>query len=294
VTVTRARPFLKWAGGKLQLLGELEPLLPDSIDRYVEPFLGGGAVFFHLSPVVSTALLNDVNPRLVELFTLVRDDVEGLIDEIGRLAGRGANTSRTYYRRRNEYNACLDDGEPLRRCALFVYLNRTCYNGLYRVNGKGLFNVPFGRYGKPRILDEDRLRNASRALARAERIESMDFSTFLLESCREGDFVYLDPPYVPVSTTSSFTSYAQGSFDVDDQRRLADTLAALHARSVRWMLSNSFTPVSRRIFVTGLMDRIGLPKRRPYVRRIEARRAINSRVDRRGPVHEYVLRNYRD
>jgi len=294
VSVSRVRPFLKWAGGKLQLIGKLAPLFPGSIDRHVEPFLGGGAVFFHLAPGVGNAILNDVNPRLVELYALVRDDVEGLIGEIGGLAGRGANTSRTYYRRRDEYNACLDDGEPLRRCALFVYLNRTCYNGLYRVNSKGLFNVPFGRYARPRILDEDRLRAASRALARAERIESMDFGPFLLESCREGDFVYLDPPYVPVSSTSSFTSYAQRPFGVDDQRRLADTLAALHARSVRWMLSNSFTPVSRRIFVTELMDRIGLPGRRPYVYRIEARRAINSRGDRRGPVHEYVVRNYRD
>ncbi len=287
-----ARPFLKWAGGKLQLLGKFAPLWPRRIDRYLEPFLGGGAVFFRLAPDVGTAMLNDVNPRLVELFTLVRDDVDGLIEEIVHLSGRGANTSRTFYRRREEYNACLDGGEPRRRCALFVYLNRTCYNGLYRVNSKGLFNVPFGRYKNPRILDEERLRAASRALQRAQRIESTDFSSFLLESCRDGDFVYLDPPYVPVSSTSYFTGYSRNAFGTGDQRRLADTLATLHERSVRWMLSNSFTPVSRKIFVTELLDRIGLPRRKPFVHRIEARRAINSRGDRRGPVSEYVVRNY--
>ena len=293
MTQAHARPFLKWAGGKLQLLGRFQPLWPGRIERYVEPFLGGGAVFFHLAPEVATARLNDVNPRLVELFTAVREDVEGLIDELRRLSGRGANTSRTYYRRRDEYNASLEDGEPMRRCALLVYLNRTCYNGLYRVNSKGLFNVPFGRYRNPRILHAERLRAASLALGRAERISSADFGTFLLETCRGGDFVYLDPPYVPVSSTSYFTSYAKNAFDTDDQRRLADTLAELHDRSVRWMLSNSFTPVSRKIFVTELLERIGLPKRRPFVHRIQARRAINSRGDRRGPVHEYVLRNYR-
>ncbi|MBW2263870.1 MAG: Dam family site-specific DNA-(adenine-N6)-methyltransferase, partial [Deltaproteobacteria bacterium] len=160
----------------------------------------------------------------------------------------------------------------------FVYLNRTCFNGLYRVNSKGLFNVPFGRYKNPRILQEEKLRNASRGLAKARRIESMDFGTFLIRRCREDDFVYLDPPYVPVSSTSYFTGYAKNSFGVEDQRRLADTLVELHERSVRWMLSNSVTPVSKKIFVTDLLDRIGLPKRRPFVHRIEARRVRGAQL----------------
>lgn len=286
-----ARSFVKWAGGKLQLLDAFEPLWPEKIGRYVEPFLGSGAVFFRLAPRARSARLNDVNERLVELYACIRDDVESLIAETGKLAGKGANTPRTYYRRRDEYNALVDAGPRVRRCALFIYLNRTCYNGLYRVNRSGLFNVPFGRYKRPTILDENRLRDASLALSKA-RLESRDFGEFLLARCRRGDFVYLDPPYVPVSETSSFTSYARGSFGPEEQRRLARTLASLHERGVRWMLSNSFTPLSRKLFVRDLLGGIGLPGKKPYVLRLKARRAINSRADRRGPIDEYVVRNY--
>jgi DNA adenine methylase len=289
---TNTRPFLKWAGGKRQLLNRFERLWPERMDRYVEPFLGSGVVFFRLAPGIRSALLNDVNRHLVELFGHVRDRVEELIDELEDLAGPGANTKEVFYRRREEYNALMAQESSVRRSALMIYLNRTCYNGLYRVNSKGLFNVPFGRYAKPAILDADRLKHASSALARARHIGSADFEDFLLRRCRKGDFVYLDPPYVPASRTSYFTSYSRDAFGPEDQERLASTLEKLHRRGVRWMLSNSFTPFSRRLFVSELLPRIGLPKRRPWIRKLEARRAINSRADRRGPVYEYVVRNY--
>jgi DNA adenine methylase len=292
--MTEARPFLQWAGGKHQLLARFEPLWPRGIGRYVEPFLGSGAVFFHLAGRAGSAWLNDRNPMLVELFRTVRNDVDTLIDELENLAGRGCNTKSVFHRRREEYNSLLEAGPSVRRCALFIYLNRTCYNGLYRVNRQGRFNVPFGRYRKPAIVQPDRLRSASRALARARRIDCQDFERFLLSRCREGDLVYLDPPYVPVSATSSFTSYTSGAFGTPEQERLASTLLVLHERGVRWMLSNSFTPVSRRIFVTRLLRECGLPRRRPHVAKLPARRAINSRADARGPVYEYVVRNYRD
>jgi DNA adenine methylase len=294
--VTRHRttdgPFLKWAGGKRQLLDGFEDLWPGRIGRFVEPFLGSGAVFFRLAPRVRSALLNDVNAPLVELYVQVRDGVEPLVDELRSLAGPDANTRAVFDRRRDEYNALVDGPPSVRRAALLVYLNRTCFNGLYRVNGRGRFNVPFGRYAQPRILIDDRLRAASLALSKARIIASEDFATFLGRRCRKGDFVYLDPPYVPVSRTSYFTSYARGSFGPSDQERLADVMARLHSRGVRWMLSNSFTPLSRRLFVRGLLGRIGLPARRPYAIGLEARRAINSRGDARGPVREWVVRNY--
>jgi DNA adenine methylase len=287
-----ARPVLKWAGGKEQLLGQLSEMWPERIGRYVEPFAGGAAVFFHLHDRLDEAHLNDVNPQLVELYLVLRDDPDPLVEELRVLDGPDANTPDVYYRRREEYNRLRGETRSVRRCALFVYLNRTCFNGLYRVNSHGQFNVPFGRYVSPRILDEPRLRRASAALARARTIRSADFEPFLLDTCRAGDLVYLDPPYVPVSDSSYFTSYSRDAFGPDDQRRLAATLAELHERGVRWMLSNSCAPFTKEVFVDGLLARIGLPAEPPHLRTVQARRAINSRTDRRGPVMEYAIRNF--
>ncbi len=288
----RRGPFLKWAGGKEQLLDRFEDLWPERIERYVEPFLGSGAAFFRLGPRIETASLNDVNGQLVELFVHVRDRLLALVDALRELDGPGANTAETFYERRARYNALERHGSSVERSALFIYLNRTCFNGLYRVNSRGLFNVPFGRHANPTILDEPRLRHASMLLSKAASIDSMDFERFLKETCIEGDLVYLDPPYVPVSSTSSFTSYARGSFSETDQRRLASVLVDLHERGVRWMLSNSHTELTTTIFVKELMGRIGLPTIPPHVIELPARRAINSRTDRRGPVMEYVIRNF--
>lgn len=287
-----ARPFLKWAGGKEQLLPRFEKMWPSHIDRYVEPFLGSGAVFFHLSGRIREAHLNDVNNHLVELYMDVRDRLPHLVRRLRRLAGPEANSKEVFYRRREEYNRMVDAPACTARSALFLYLNRTCFNGLYRVNSRGRFNVPFGRYANPRILDEERLRRAGEALRKARTIQALPFDDFLLDTCMAGDLVYLDPPYAPVSATADFTTYSRCAFTSDDQLRLAHVLAVLHRRGVRWLLSNSCTPFTRQTFVTDLFGRIGLPRRRPYVHRIPARRAINSRADRRGEVLEYAIKNF--
>lgn len=269
-----ATPILKWAGGKGRLLTQLVPLLPPGCDlmRHVEPFVGGGAMFFARAP--ERALLADVNPALIRTYETVRDDVEAVIGRLRALAAR--HDSARYYRVRARYNtADLDDAE---HAATFLYLNKTCFNGLHRVNRKGEFNVPAGRYSNPRILDEGALRAASVALARAE-IRNASFES-LLEHARPGDFVYFDPPYEPVSRTASFTSYAQDGFSSEDQARLRDVYRELDRRGCKLMLSNSDVPLIRELYRGYSLDVVSAP------------RAINSNGGARGRVPELVVRNY--
>ena len=265
-----ASPFLKWAGGKGQLLSQLTPLFPTTFGHYFEPFLGGGAVFFSLQPL--SAVLSDISSELVNVYLVVRDSAEELI---GQLSPH-KNESEHYYRVRAQDPKTLSQ---LERAARLIFLNKTCYNGLYRVNRKGQFNVPFGRYANPTICDERQLGAASRALHGAE-ITQGDFAT-MLQRARQNDFIYLDPPFHPLSQTASFTSYAQDGFDEDAQRRLAQTLRNLDARGCLWLLSNSDTPFIRELY-QGFA-----------IARLEARRAINSKGDRRGAVGELAIRNYR-
>jgi len=269
-----AAPILKWAGGKGRLLSQLLPLLPPGAElmRHVEPFFGGGAMFFSRAP--ERALIADVNPALVRTYEAVRDDVEAVIARLGPLAKRHDKDS--YYRVRARYNAArLSDAE---HAATFLYLNKTCFNGLHRVNRKGEFNVPMGRYKNPRILDPDTLRAASEALAAAE-IHCTGFE-MLLEKARPGDFVYFDPPYEPVSDTASFTSYAQDGFARDDQTRLRDVFRALDRRGCKLMLSNSDVPFIRELYARWRIDTVA------------AARAINCNGNGRGLVSEVVVRNY--
>jgi len=271
---TAPAPFLKWAGGKGRLLGQLRPLLPPGIERmrHVEPFLGGGALFFDQCP--ARALLCDVNPALIEAYQAVRDDVEGLIGELGALAAE--HSAAGYYRVRERYNQ--RSAAPLGQAAMFVYLNKTCFNGLHRVNRRGEFNVPAGRYENPRILHQDALRAASLTLASAEiRCEGFEG---LLESARPGDFIYFDPPYEPVSETARFTSYARDGFGQREQVRLRDVFRELDRRGARVMLSNSDVPFIRDIFRGYRLDLVAAP------------RAINCNGRGRGLVSEVVVRNY--
>ncbi len=264
-----AAPFLKWAGGKTQLLGQLKPLLPASFDRYFEPFLGGGAMFFNLAPAV--AFLSDVNDELINVYRVVRDDVESLIAQLGN-----------HKHEKNHYYAvrALDPRflDPVERAARMVYLNRTCFNGLYRVNRRGQFNVPFGSYKNPDICPADKLRAASATL-QGVPIERQDFATAVAHA-RAGDFVYFDPPYDPVSRTASFTRYAKGDFGPEDQAALAETFAELTARGVHCMLSNSDTPLINELYADFRVERV------------QARRAISRRAGGRGPVSEVVVLNY--
>ena len=268
-----ARPFLKWAGGKRQLLPQLLSRVPGAFRRYHEPFVGGGALFFALQArqqLPQGARLSDINPELVNAYQVVRDRVETLIV----LLGAFRNEEDFYYEIRAQDPQTLD---PVQRAARLLYLNRTCFNGLFRENRDGRFNVPFGRYRNLQILRENDLRAASRAL-RGICIEQSSFDA-LADCVEPGDFVYFDPPYAPLSRTASFTSYSRGGFDDEAQRRLGALVRALSARGVHVLLSNSSAPL--------IFDIYDHPEH--LVEQVLASRAINSRADRRGKVHEVLV-----
>ena len=268
-------PFLKWAGGKRQLVPRILDLVPARIETYYEPFLGGAAVFFALAKLglFRRAVLTDANVELVNCYQAVRDDVESVIAELAK----HKNSSGHYYKVRAQNLARLTE---VQRAARLIFLNRCGFNGLYRVNSQGAFNVPFGRYSRPTICDPAKLRKASRILQSVE-IRRADFGE-ILEEARPGkrDFVYLDPPYVPLSKTSSFTAYASRDFDLSQQQRLAAALVQLAKRRVPALLSNSDCGTTRTLY-EGL-----------EIAEVQARRAINSNARGRGPVGEILVRSF--
>ena len=271
------RPFLKWAGGKGQLLSELMDRVnvAGEFGRYHEPFLGGGALFFGLCRKERVgrkpAFLSDANANLIEAYQGLKKNVEGVIQLL--LGHEGQHDKGYYYKVRAEVPA-----DPLERAARIIYLNKTCYNGLYRENRSGHFNVPFGRYKNPVICDEQNLRAVAKAL-RGARIRARSFETVLRVS-EPGDLVYFDPPYHPVSKTSSFTSYEKSGFGEDSQRRLADVVRKLTSKGVRVLLSNSATPLVKSLYGDMVMEKVW------------AKRTVNSRADRRGKVAEVLVRNF--
>lgn len=260
-------PLLKWAGGKRQLLDVILARLPERIDTYYEPFVGGGAVFFALARQgrFRKAVLADRNAELIEMYQAVRDDVEGVVKALRGLR----HSEEEYYRIRAQ-----KPRSSVRRAARMIYLNRTGFNGLYRVNRAGEFNVPFGRYVDPTICDEERLFAVSEALA-GVRIEHADF-TETVRGARAGDAVYFDPPYVPVSATARFAEYHFEPFTDAHHERLRDVFGELVARGVAAVLSNSDTPRTRELFS------------RYSHEFVSARRNINSNAGRRGPVTELL------
>ncbi|HEY4016255.1 MAG TPA: DNA adenine methylase [Polyangiaceae bacterium] len=266
---TVARPFLKWAGGKRQLLPALLRRAPGRYSVYFEPFVGGGALFFALRP--GCAVLADMNERLIRAYRGVRDDVGAVVDRL-----KTYRYEESYFYEMRERD--VDAGSDADMAAWFIYLNRTAYNGLYRVNSRNRFNVPFGRYSKNVLIcDEPNLRACSALLANAELVVG-DFEAVTAGS-REGDFVYLDPPYVPLSETSSFTSYTSGGFGSADQVRLRDVALRMKARGVHVVLSNSSAPFVRELYRQGF-----------ETDEVTALRQVNSRADRRGPIQELVIR----
>ncbi len=280
---THAAPFLKWAGGKGQLLAQYESFFPqEPVCGYFEPFVGSGAVFFHLQArgLFERAHLSEVNAELITCYLAVRDTVGDLIGALQNHARDHAEHGAAHYYAVRAWDRAPDwASAPLvRRAARLIYLNKTCYNGLWRVNRQGHFNVPMGRYKNPEIVNEARLRAASRALQGAE-IAVAGFER-VLERAGAGDFVYCDPPYVPLSATASFTSYAAASFGEVEQRRLAEVFAALDRQGCRVMLSNSDTPLVRQLY------------RAFRIETVSARRAINSASARRGAISEVVVLNY--
>ncbi len=270
---TRPHPFLKWAGGKRQLLPQMEEHFPKYCNRYIEPFIGGGAVFFHLLP--ENSIVSDNNPDLINCYKVIKQDVEGLIKSLKK-----HRYEKNYYYEiraldRDVKNfADLSDVEKASRS---IYLNKTGYNGLYRVNSKGLFNVPFGRHKNPKICDETNLRNVSQALKKVEIFRGS--FEICLDFAEKDDFIYFDPPYFPLSDTALFTSYTKNSFDKSSQIKLFEVFKELNMRGCNLMLSNSYSE-----FILDLYKDFKIIT-------LKAKRNINSNSQKRGLIKEALILN---
>lgn len=269
-------PFLKWVGGKRQLIAAINNLLPENIIDYYEPFIGGGALFFTLQP--HKAVLNDYNKELINVYNVIKGNPEELISDLKS----HENNSDYYYKiralDRNKKFAKLSD---LKKASRIIYLNKTCYNGLFRVNGSGEFNTPFGKYKNPNIVNKTTIRAVSNYLNSNEiTILNTDFEN-ALKDIKEGAFVYFDPPYDPLSGSSNFTGYVQGGFNTEDQVRLRDLCHKLNERGVKFLLSNSATPLIEDLY-------------QDYdIKYVKANRTLNSVSSKRGAIDEVLIRNYK-
>ena len=264
-----AKPLLKWAGGKARLLPTLRRLLPPTYFRYVEPFVGGGAFFFSLSPAV--ALINDLNAELIQCYEVVRDTPDALLRVLSTMSvGKDE-----FYRWRSIAPSEL---EPVFRAARFIYLNKTCFNGLYRVNRQGQFNSPFGGYTSVALADKDNLYACSEALSRAV-VTSGDYRG-AVASAVKGDFVYLDPPYVPVGKYSDFNRYTTQPFSGSNQEELAELFIELDRRGCFVLLSNSKHPTVEALYRAYPQLTVRMP------------RFVNCKGDKRGDVDELIVTNY--
>jgi len=295
---TEAKPFLKWAGGKGQLLSQLATHLPQQISNepftYIEPFVGGGAMLFYMLQHfgnIRKAVINDVNEDLILAYRIIKDDVEALIANLERMEkdylfipdqdGR----SKVFYEIRDRYNQ--HEGDDIERASQLIFLNKTCFNGLYRVNRRGHFNVPFGKYANPTICNAKLLRADSQLLQSAQvEICQGDYA----QTIQHADgltFVYLDPPYRPLDATSSFTSYAKGDFNDDDQRALAAFCQQLSDRGCLWMGSNADCSAKNPedTFFEDLYEDY-------RIERVYASRFINANPDKRGKLTELLIKNY--
>ncbi|HQF63420.1 MAG TPA: DNA adenine methylase [Anaerolineaceae bacterium] len=300
-----AKPFLKWAGGKGQLIDTLVSLFPEGlltgeINKYAEPFIGGGALFFYIAqhyPSIETYFISDVNQELVLAYKTIRENVEGLISVLASLEKDYHALSKVeqktfFYQIRQAFNSQLWSINPniyqnnwIERVAMLIFLNRTCFNGLFRVNSRGEFNVPFGDYKNPSICDAENLRSISNILQRTS-IEFGDF-TISRKFVDERTFVYFDPPYRPISNTASFTSYSKFDFGDDSQKRLAEYFHLLSVAGAKLMLSNS-DPKNE-----NPDDDFFETLYRPYrIERVEAYRMINCDSSKRGKIKELVILNY--
>ncbi|MCV2216107.1 DNA adenine methylase [Thauera sp. Sel9] len=272
-TLPAIRPFVKWVGGKRQLLDILTSAMPNSMTgRYFEPFIGGGALLFSQQP--ANATISDINPELVNCYQVIKDDLEALI----RSLSRHKNTEEHFYAVRAKR---LSTMTPVQRASRFIYLNKTCFNGLYRENKSGQFNAPYGRYDNPKIVDRENLLNIHRYLSEND-IEILHSGyQHVLENAKAGDFIYLDPPYAPMSSTANFASYTKSGFGLKDQQELASAVAELTRRGVKVMQSNSNTDLIRSLY------------KQFNIQTVYATRAINCKGDRRGKeANEVLITNY--
>jgi DNA adenine methylase len=276
---TVLKPFVKWAGGKRQLLCEIKKRLPEGWNTYYEPFVGGGALLVNLQNegMITQAVISDLNGELINLYNVVKKDPHALVDA---LSGREFENSENAFRKlKNEFNTLTGlPGYNVRRAALLIYLNKHGYNGLWRVNSNGKFNVPFGRYPKRSMPGEQSILKFS-AMLKHVKILNQDFER-AVRSAEKGDFVYFDPPYHPISKTANFTDYNSHGFTFDDQKRLAFVFARLSKKGVRLMLSNSKVPEIEDLFAGCTIDTV------------EAKRFINCNGNRRNGTREIIVTNY--
>lgn len=272
-------PVVKWVGGKRQLLPEIKKYSPKKFNTYFEPFVGGGAVLFELQP--NQAIVNDINKELINLYSVIQNNVDELIETLSD-KNEYSNTAECYYRIREldrepkKYNKLTG----IQRAARILYLNKTCYNGLYRVNSMGEFNSPFGSYKNPNIVNEITLKAVSKYFNESNiKFLNGDFEK-VLKTAKKGDFVYLDPPYAPISKTSNFTGYNESGFGENEQIRLKKICDSLNNKSVKFLLSNSDCEFIRELY-------------KGYkIVTIKAKRVINSNGNNRGAVSEVLIRNY--
>jgi DNA adenine methylase len=274
------KPFVKWAGGKRQLIPILNQNLPDSFGTYYEPFLGGGALLFHIlwKKNNQKCSVSDLNSDLVLAYTVIRDRPDSLIISL-------KNHEKNYQTDSNSYYYSVRESNPrsaIEKTSRLIFLNRTCFNGLYRVNSKGKFNVPLGKYTNPNIVNEENIRSVSHILqSNRTSIKCRDFEA-VLHDAKKGDLIYFDPPYQPVSTTANFTSYTNKDFTYDDLRRLAELCLRLDSKGCKVLLSNSDSKEVADIF-----------SEKPWkVTKIEANRSINSNSKKRTGHFELLIRNY--
>lgn len=270
-------PFLKWVGGKRQLMASIVNLLPKNIKdlSYVEPFIGGGAVFFHLQP--KNAMINDFNKELINVYEVIKNNPSELIADLKK---HDNNATYFYQIRGLDRSEEFKNLTSIQRASRIIFLNKTCFNGLYRVNNAGEFNAPFGRYKNPNIVNEPTLKAVNKFLNSNNVILSNEDYADILADVNENSFIYLDPPYHPISENSNFTGYIQGGWDMFDQIRLRETCDQLNARGIKFLLSNSSAPLIKDQYENY------------NITIVKANRAINSNGADRGEVDEVLIRNY--
>lgn len=270
-------PFLKWVGGKRQIMPSIVENLPKNIGRlnYVEPFIGGGAVLFHLQP--QNAIINDFNTELTNVYEVIKNNLEELIQDLKT----HKNEAEYFYElrgldRKDEYNNLTN----IQKASRVIYLNKTCFNGLYRVNNAGEFNSPFGRYKNPNIVNEPTLKAVNKYLNQNNIIIQTGDYANVLENIPENSFVYLDPPYHPISESSNFTGYVQGGWDMWDQIRLREACDNLNERGIKFLLSNSSAQLIKDQYENYTINTV------------KANRSINSDASNRGEIDEFLIKNY--
>ncbi len=282
--ISNVSPFVKWAGGKTQLLPTLNAYIPTSFKRYFEPFLGGGALFFWLNSrgIKFESYLSDLNDELINAYKVIESRVEELIEVLKVYKIKYQQNPKPFYYQLRDSPEYSFSGDYVKWAARFITLNRTCFNGLYRVNNQGKFNVPLGSYKNPTICDSDNLRKVSVCLHQSEaKISACDYKDSLLEA-RKDDFIYLDPPYNPTSETASFTGYTKYGFTAKNQEELADTFKKLDKEGCKVLLSNSNTPFIRKLYSEYADSTI----------EIDVLRSINSNATKRSGHKELLIHNY--